>query len=101
MLPIVLSFASFGLGYHLGSSSLPHAIGYSKDVNETYLNPENEDEEDIPDTDLGSIKAGLLDACKLVCCRFLSSSFRIYLPRKYQVLVVRTDLKITPGEIAS
>jgi len=94
LLPIVLSFASFGLGYHLGSSSLPHAIGYSKDVNETYLNPENEDEEDIPDTDLGSIKAGLLDACKLVCCR-------IYLPRKYQVLVVRTDLKITPGEIAS
>jgi len=79
-LPIALSFSvSFGLGYYLGSSS---GNVHQEHINESYLNPEVEDEEDIPDGDLGFIKAGLLDACKLV-------------------FVVRTDLKLTPSDIAS
>lgn len=42
--------------------------GHSEEGNEeeTRVEFENEDEEDIPDGDLGSVNVGLLEACKLV-----------------------------------
>lgn len=56
---------------------------------------------EIADGDLSAIQAGTFEPCKLVCttshCNHLLSC-QSY-PTK--VLVVRTDLKMTPGKIAA
>lgn len=69
LLPIFLSLASFGLGYRLGSSSLFSKLNHDsndREEEETHLNSDTEDEQGLPDGDLGIIKPGLLEACKLV-----------------------------------
>ncbi|GLB36394.1 putative peptidyl-trna hydrolase [Lyophyllum shimeji] len=80
-LAVVLSVTSLGFGFHLGSQRTP----FPKDANtvSTPLEDEEDDEaEAIADGDLAAIQAGFLEPCKLV-------------------LVVRTDLKMTPGKIAA
>lgn len=81
-----------GVGYHLGTltSSNPAATP-SADTKEPILEPkeeekaedvnkdEDEELEDIPEGDLGSISAGFLEPCKLVC-----------LPRSFAELILFT-----------
>lgn len=73
---LVLILASFGVGYQLGCTST--AVGTKKSIPEREKEAEkvkeekdddDEDEgsEDILDGDLGSISAGFLEPCKLVC----------------------------------
>ncbi|KAF9557859.1 peptidyl-tRNA hydrolase II [Agrocybe pediades] len=93
---LVVSLSSLGIGYRLGLSIPPQRLRKlaKKDsssqlpvdepaiVTEEDLVPEEEDEDGIPDGDLSTISAGLLEPCKMV-------------------LVVRTDLKLQSGDIAS
>lgn len=71
---LVLIFTSFGVGYQFGtlSSSNPTPAP-SEDKKESIPEPkeeagktEDEELEDIPDGDMGSISAGFLEPCKLV-----------------------------------
>jgi hypothetical protein len=89
--PIILSLVSFGLGYHLGSSnsfwpnpnSRPDSVSEEVNGEETRLDVENEEEEDIPDGDLGSIHAGLLQACKMVRFAYQSLAFGLKITRSW------------------
>jgi len=71
-----LSATSLGIGFYLGSHSPPPTT-----PPESHDDGDSDDEE-IPDGDLSAIKAGFLEPCKLV-------------------LIVRTDLKMTPGKISA
>ncbi|KAK0473216.1 peptidyl-tRNA hydrolase PTH2-domain-containing protein [Armillaria novae-zelandiae] len=71
------------LGLGVASGALGFFVGYLRrrlDDNQTVLEPEPENEEDIPDGDLSAVSARFLEPCKLV-------------------LVVRTDLKMDSGKI--
>ncbi|KAJ7492838.1 PTH2-domain-containing protein [Mycena latifolia] len=73
---LILSITSVALGYHVGRrASAPQA---NTPADEQLL--ENDDAPS--DGDLGAVKAGLFEPCKLV-------------------LIVRTDLKMTPGKISA
>ncbi|KAF7339655.1 Peptidyl-trna hydrolase 2 [Mycena sanguinolenta] len=67
---LVLSLTSLAIGYYAGRLSTT----LHQEANDQF----EEDDDESTDGDLGSIKAGLLEPCKLV-------------------LIVRTDLKMTPG----
>ncbi|KAF8213293.1 peptidyl-tRNA hydrolase PTH2-domain-containing protein [Mycena galopus ATCC 62051] len=71
---LVLSVTSVAIGYYVGRRSIQ--------VNIPADDQFEEDDDEPTDGDLGSIKAGLLEPCKLV-------------------LIVRTDLKMTPGKISA
>ncbi|KAM6497926.1 PTH2 domain containing protein [Amanita muscaria] len=77
---VVLCATSLWLGYQLGSRiKEPEVLA----VTETSVQDEDtEDEDGIADGDLAAVKAGILEPCKLV-------------------LVVRTDLGMTPGKVAA
>ncbi|TFY72620.1 hypothetical protein EVG20_g362 [Dentipellis fragilis] len=90
---ICVAVASAGVGYALGLRQYanPRDVPPGAPTGTTESQPESEieedeegseDEEDLADGDLSAIKAGMLQHCKLV-------------------LVVRTDLKMTPGKIAA
>ncbi|KDR84776.1 hypothetical protein GALMADRAFT_217839 [Galerina marginata CBS 339.88] len=83
ILGLVLSLSAVGVGYQLGALSLrdkrPPGLG-SADQREVEEVDAEDDPEWIADGDLAAIKAGYLEPCKMV-------------------LVVRTDLKLTPGNI--
>ncbi|RDB28696.1 putative peptidyl-tRNA hydrolase 2 [Hypsizygus marmoreus] len=87
-LALVLSLTSLGLGYWFGSQStsfVGHVPELPKDTPPITIEDDNENEEeheDIADGDLSAIQAGFLEQCKLV-------------------LVVRTDLKMSPGKFAA
>ncbi|KAJ7293359.1 peptidyl-tRNA hydrolase PTH2-domain-containing protein [Mycena rebaudengoi] len=72
---VVVSIASIVVGYYAGRNS----PGRNSDSPKKTL---DEDEVDSDDGDLSAITAGLLEPCKLV-------------------LIVRTDLKMTPGKISA
>ncbi|KAG6902802.1 hypothetical protein C0995_011289 [Termitomyces sp. Mi166 len=90
----VISLVSLSLGFCAGARGLPFKGATSvtatpsttsKDVNEDATETDDEDEdevEEIADGDLSAVQAGTSESCKLV-------------------LVVRTDLKMTPGKIAA
>ncbi|KAA1468581.1 PTH2-domain-containing protein [Dentipellis sp. KUC8613] len=93
ILGICATVVSAGVGYALGLRQHPNLRdlppGVSTGTNDTQPETDieedeedSEDEEDLADGDLSAIKAGMLQHCKLV-------------------LVVRTDLKMTPGKIAA
>ena len=77
---LALAIASLGIGYQLGTlSNCNPAVTPSNDTKEFIPEPkeiaekaegenvdEDEELEDIPDGDLGSISAGFLEPCKLV-----------------------------------
>ncbi|KAJ6519603.1 PTH2-domain-containing protein [Mycena sanguinolenta] len=71
---LVLSLTSLAIGYYAGRRSTTS----TQETTEQF----EEDDDEPTDGDLGSIKAGLLEPCKLV-------------------LLVRTDLKMTPGRHAT
>ncbi|KAJ7139906.1 peptidyl-tRNA hydrolase PTH2-domain-containing protein [Mycena epipterygia] len=73
---LILSITSITIGYYLGQRASPRITIHTDD-------PGQEDEDDeLNDGDLAAIKAGMLEPCKLV-------------------LIVRTDLKMTPGKISA
>lgn len=76
---LLLSVTSLGLGFHLGSrrANLPQRTGERQAENQ-----EEDESEGVSDGDLALVEAGFMEQCKLV-------------------LVVRTDLKMTPGKIAA
>ncbi|KAJ7275261.1 PTH2-domain-containing protein [Mycena haematopus] len=71
---LVLSLTSIGIGYYVGRRSTPS----TQETSDQF----EEDDDEPTDGDLGSIKPGLLEPCKMV-------------------LIVRTDLKMTPGKISA
>ncbi|TFK76858.1 PTH2-domain-containing protein [Pluteus cervinus] len=91
---LFLSATSLAVGYYFGYSSRQASAPQQsrpepaardegpQPVQEASEDEDSDDEEGIPDGDLGSIKAGTFEPCKLV-------------------LVVRTDLNMTPGKIAA
>ncbi|KAJ6574883.1 PTH2-domain-containing protein [Mycena capillaripes] len=74
---LVLSVTSIAVGYYVGKRSTTTGA-----LNSPSNDQLEEDVDESNDGDLGSIKAGLLEPCKLV-------------------LIVRTDLKMTPGKISA
>ncbi|KAJ8507530.1 hypothetical protein ONZ45_g10108 [Pleurotus djamor] len=88
---LLATLASFALGFQLGSrttnqnalppSPTPNPTSKTTEV-EVLDDSEDEDSDDIADGDLSAIQAGVLQPCKMV-------------------LVVRTDLNMTPGKIAA
>ncbi|KAK7064408.1 peptidyl-tRNA hydrolase 2 [Favolaschia claudopus] len=72
-----LSVTSIAIGYYIGRRSSPSIQKIDAADNQL-----EDDEHEPDDGDLASIKAGLLEPCKLV-------------------LVVRTDLNMTPGKISA
>ncbi|KAG5719302.1 hypothetical protein E4T56_gene13278 [Termitomyces sp. T112] len=81
----VVSLVSFSLGFYVGArGSLLKGADFTAATSKNEdTNDEDEDEvEQIVDGDLSAVKAGTFEPCKLV-------------------LVVRTDLKLTPGKIAA
>jgi len=74
---LALSVTSIAIGYYVGRRSTT-SIPATDQANDQF----EEDDDETNDGDLGSIKAGLLEPCKLV-------------------LIVRTDLKMTPGKISA
>ncbi|KIM48419.1 hypothetical protein M413DRAFT_440145 [Hebeloma cylindrosporum] len=96
-LGVLLSLASIGLGYQLGLGSFSYSkssaqqqqqresdAAAKKELVEEEERREREKElaEVIPDGDLAAVSAGFLEPCKMV-------------------LVVRTDLQLTPGDVAA
>ncbi|KAG1784266.1 peptidyl-tRNA hydrolase PTH2-domain-containing protein [Suillus placidus] len=92
---VVVAGAALGLGYYLGSridtqdaapaTAQPIPPSEPKDKEPPKAEPEVDSEEEddaLADGDLGAVKAGFMQPCKLV-------------------LVVRTDLKMTTGKIAA
>ncbi|KIK46268.1 hypothetical protein CY34DRAFT_800604 [Suillus luteus UH-Slu-Lm8-n1] len=91
---VVVAGAALGLGYYLGSqmgtqdaapAAQPIPPSEPKEPLASKAEPEVDSEEEddaLADGDLGAVKAGFLQPCKLV-------------------LVVRTDLKMTTGKIAA
>ncbi|KAF9535555.1 peptidyl-tRNA hydrolase II domain-containing protein [Crepidotus variabilis] len=85
---LALSLTSVGVGYQIGllfpssrlskspKENVEEQLGRNEETEET------EDAEGIPDGDLAAVRAGFVEPCKMV-------------------LVVRTDLKLKPGDIAS
>lgn len=65
VLAVTLSAACLALGYHLGSRSVPPTTFIPSGIREPEI-PNEDREEDEADGDLSSIKAGLLEPCKLV-----------------------------------
>lgn len=113
VLGLVLSLTSIGVGYQLGSLTESHGTSSIKKDEPSSPSQEQEseqnDEEDnleddgIPDGDLAAVSAGFLEPCKMV-------RFSLILARRCscfiencseQVLVVRTDLKLSSGSIAA
>ncbi|KAF8624809.1 hypothetical protein AX15_005696 [Amanita polypyramis BW_CC] len=78
-LSAVLCATSLWLGYQLGSRCLNVQPPFDATLNE---DDGDEDEEEDADGDLAAVKAGFMEPCKLV-------------------LVVRTDLGMTPGKVAA
>ncbi|KAJ7786082.1 PTH2-domain-containing protein [Mycena metata] len=73
---LALSVTSLAVGYLVGRrSTTPQLPANDSDQFE-------EDDHELDDGDLASVKAGVLEPCKLV-------------------LIVRTDLKMTPGKISA
>ncbi|KAJ7169659.1 PTH2-domain-containing protein [Mycena filopes] len=73
---LALSVTSLAIGYLVGSRSAHTQLSATESVQF------EEDDHEPDDGDLASIKAGLVEPCKLV-------------------LIVRTDLKMTPGKISA
>jgi hypothetical protein len=88
--PGFLVGASLTIGYLLGSSTRNPTATASEDV--------DGEVEEVSDRDLSAITAGLMEPCKMV--RHFSC-WCLVLTKGSQVLVVRTDLKMTNGEIAA
>lgn len=98
---------ALGLGYYLGlRSSTQNAViapippSESKDK-EPRKEPEVDSEEEddaLGDGDLNAVKAGFMQPCKMVWIapHSFTSGFQ-----PLQVLIVRTDLKMTQGKIAA
>ena len=98
---------SLYVGYRFGSRS-----SQSKD-SEDYDDPPEEHEaeqeqeqleeaENIQDGDLTAVKAGFSEQCKMVRSVHFVLSFLLYQPCQSlpQVLVVRADLRMNPGDIS-
>ncbi|OAX39424.1 PTH2-domain-containing protein [Rhizopogon vinicolor AM-OR11-026] len=88
---LVVAGAALGLGYYLGSrpsaqdAGIPPTPPSESKVKEPPKEPEvdsEEEDEALADGDLGVVKAGFMQPCKMV-------------------LIVRTDLKMTQGKIAA
>ncbi|KAK7463834.1 hypothetical protein VKT23_005770 [Stygiomarasmius scandens] len=77
-LPILIGSASAVLGFYLGRQIIKD-IDNHDDLTEDDF---DEDAEAIPDGDLSAITAGFMEPCKMV-------------------LIVRTDLKMSPGKISA
>lgn len=104
---VALVATSLGVGYAIGVNSAKSASAKSGSkpdtaapaLNDPPVEEDSEDEGDVADGDLSAIKPGFTEPCKLV----RSPSLAVSSPRIYciQVLVVRTDLNMTPGKIAA
>ncbi|KAG1757879.1 peptidyl-tRNA hydrolase PTH2-domain-containing protein [Suillus lakei] len=91
---VLVAGAALGLGYYLGSristqdvalatAPIPPLEPKDKEPPKAEAEVDSEEEDDaLADGDLGAVKAGFMQPCKLV-------------------LVVRTDLKMTTGKIAA
>ncbi|TFK41374.1 peptidyl-tRNA hydrolase PTH2-domain-containing protein [Crucibulum laeve] len=82
---LALTLISLGVGYYLGkhasANNAPVNIGPPAETADA-LEEDEEEVEDIADGDLAAITAGLLEPCKMS-------------------LVIRSDLKMTPGKVAA
>lgn len=89
---------SLGLGFHLGSrrANLPQRTGERQAENQ-----EEDESEGVSDGDLALVEAGFMEQCKLVRCRLRRLPPSYLGSPTFKVLVVRTDLKMTPGKIAA
>ena len=92
----MISVASATAGFVYGASrnQRPHDQAEGEDL--------SNDEDSSADGDLSAVTAGLLEPCKLVrsssiCCIITPLTG----PCVIKVLVVRTDLDMTPGKIAA
>ena len=59
------------------------------------------DDESLTDGNLAAVKAGLLEPCKMVWFFYLYLGYLTVDMAIFKVLVVRTDLGMTPGKIAA
>ncbi|KJA25973.1 hypothetical protein HYPSUDRAFT_199214 [Hypholoma sublateritium FD-334 SS-4] len=92
VLTLIIAISFSAIGYRVGTlSSKSKAQQRGDEPLPTPVAPEEEEAdeqddslstEDIPDGDLSAVSAGFLEPCKMV-------------------LIVRTDLKLSPGDIAS
>ncbi|KAF5368490.1 hypothetical protein D9758_002357 [Tetrapyrgos nigripes] len=84
LLPVLLGTASAALGFYLGRYTSKDAPVSNSIDEEPVLEDDDgdEDAEGIPDGDLSAISAGFMEPCKIV-------------------LIVRTDLKMSPGKISA
>lgn len=107
----VLSYAAsvclaLALGYYLGvqfgTKTASPVVVPPETKPELKPEPKDNDDEDeeLADGDLSSIKPRLMEPCKLVSACHRSDE-RPPLMSMDQVLVVRTDLKMTQGKIAA
>ncbi|CCM02190.1 uncharacterized protein FIBRA_04269 [Fibroporia radiculosa] len=86
---VVLVATSLGVGYAIGAKSASNVASQNSPAPPPLVisapppaEDDSDHEEDVADGDLSSVKPGFLEPCKLV-------------------LVVRTDLGMTPGKIAA
>lgn len=89
-----MASATAGFVYGASRNQRPHDQAEGEDL--------SNDEDSSADGDLSAVTAGLLEPCKLVrsssiCCIITPLTG----PCVIKVLVVRTDLDMTPGKIAA
>jgi PTH2 family peptidyl-tRNA hydrolase len=96
----ILSTASLSIGYHLGAR---HSRPLSNLNANGVQDAEDDDEPDITDGDLSAVKVGLMEPCKMARPQHISVLLRMVFSYAFnlKVLVVRTDLKLTPGQISA
>jgi len=86
ILAFIISVASAAAGFVYGSSyrekQTPHERPTKTEGQDQSIPSDDDDEESVADGDLSAVTAGYMQPCKLV-------------------LVVRTDLNMTPGKIAA
>ncbi|KAF9459478.1 peptidyl-tRNA hydrolase PTH2-domain-containing protein [Collybia nuda] len=119
---LLLSIASLGLGFYFGShrpdTNAPGTLTIKgeqlqppQDPTRAEITQKNEvesenesDDEEPADGDLATIQAGFTEQCKLVRLFPIKASYSTIqqcTSEILKVLVVRTDLKMTPGKIAA
>lgn len=89
----------FYLGTHFGAKNVP-PVAPLENKPEPEPEPEdsNDEDEELADGDLSSVKPQTMEPCKLVsACQHPAEDLSYH----DQVLVVRTDLKMTQGKIAA
>jgi len=102
---ILLSATALLLGFHLGLRRESQAIQTERNGDRGQADGDKSEEGTMDDENLSAVQAGMMEPCKLVRSspgEYFTSFNNEYsrLPI-FEVLVVRTDLNMTPGTIAT